>query len=560
MAERTRRRWPVLRLGIVGVVVLAVVAAAVVTAAVMLRDDEQDEGNKIIYGLTLNPSGFDPHIHISSELGIPFYSVYDTLVYRQPETFEIFPGLAEDYEISDDGLVYTFYLRQDVTFHDGEPFNAQAVAANLDRITDNDLDSGKARRLLGPYTDNEVVDEYTIRLRLSEPYAPLLDGLSQVYLGMASPRALAEYTKNSYQWHQVGTGPYMLDEVVPGERIILRRNPDYAWGPLYYAGRLPDGTVDPVWEANAVDTIEFRFYTDPPTRRDALESGEIQIVGELLPLDAEALAGSASIQTLNTRVPGMSQLFFFNTQREPTNDERVRQALVYATNRTAIVDAVFQGQSRVAYGPLASNTPSYDAALENPDSPELSYPFNPDYARQLLESVGYTDSDGDGWLDQNGERLQLTMVFAGWNQLPDVAQLIQSQWREIGIDLQLIQAPDFPALSEYADEGNFDLIALYDFGVDPSILNGFFLTDGARNWSGFSDAEVDGWLTAAVRESDSAERDRLYASVQRRIMERAVILPIRDLTNVHGYSVALDGVIFSAQGWWPLLQNFQYSP
>ena len=114
--------------------------------------------------MTLQPSTFDPQIGASSELGIPLRSVYDTLVYRDPQSLEFVPGLATSWTISPDGLIYTFALRQGVNFHDGTPFNAQAVAANLDRITNPMTASQKALFLLGPYTGYEIVDDYTIRL------------------------------------------------------------------------------------------------------------------------------------------------------------------------------------------------------------------------------------------------------------------------------------------------------------------------------------------------------------------------------------------------------------
>jgi peptide/nickel transport system substrate-binding protein len=135
--------------------------------------------------------------------------------------------------------------------------------------------------------------------------------------------------------------------------------------------------------------------------------------------------------------------------------------------------------------------------------------------------------------------------------------LIQSQWRDFGIDLELIQVPDYPALLEYANEGNYDLIAIYDFGVDASLINQFYLTDGSRNWSGFSDSEVDGWLHEAIRQMDPDARAQLYGSVQQRVMDQAVVLPIREYINLNGASAQIDGVIFSAQGWWPLLRNLQ---
>src|SRR5688572_929508 len=134
--------------------------------------------HRIVYGLTFEPSGFDPHIQASSELGIVLRQVYDTLVYRDPTTGEFVPGLATGWTVSDDGLLYTFTLRQGVKFHDGTTFNAQSVASNLDRVIDPATASQKAKFMLGPYLDNEIVDEYTIRLRLAEPYTPLLDSLS----------------------------------------------------------------------------------------------------------------------------------------------------------------------------------------------------------------------------------------------------------------------------------------------------------------------------------------------------------------------------------------------
>lgn len=540
-----RRRLPV-SLGVLGVLIAILCLAGVVVALLALRAglDDKDGGNRIVYGLTLNPSGFDPHIHISNELGIPFYSVYDTLIYRHPQTMDFVPGLAERWEMAPDGLSWTFALRRDVTFHDGTPFNAQAVAANLDRITNPELASGKALALLGPYTGYTVVDDFTITLHLSEPYAPLLDGLSQVYLGMASPVALREYSKNTYQWHQVGTGPYRLEEIVPGDRIILRRNPEYAWGPVFYAEATDQ----------SVDTVEFRFYTDPATRSLALESDAVQMIGELLPTDVELLLGNTQLRVLRVPIPGLPQQFFFNTKRAPTDELAVRQALLYATNRTEIVDAVFQGQSPVAHGPLTAMTPFYDPAVE------ALYPFDPTFAQSLLLGAGYGDSDNDGIWDRDGEPLRLTMIFPSWNQTPEVAQLIQSEWRDIGIEVELIRVPDFPTLRSYALEGDFHLIAFYDFGVEASLLNQFYMTGGANNWSGFSDSELDGWLHEAVRQMDAGTRAALYSSVQQRIMEQAVVLPIREYVNLNGTTARLDGVIFSAQGWWPLLRNLQLRP
>ena len=173
------------------------------------------------YGLTLAPTGIDPHINASAELGIPLTSVYDTLVYLDPVSGAFVPGLAERWTISDDGLVYTFTLRTDVRFHDGTSFDAEAVRANVEYVLNPEHHSQKAAAMLGPLDRVQVIDAHTVALHLHEPFAPLLDSLSQVYLGMASPQALATWGPSEYQFHQVGTGPYRFVEYIANDHLTI---------------------------------------------------------------------------------------------------------------------------------------------------------------------------------------------------------------------------------------------------------------------------------------------------------------------------------------------------
>jgi peptide/nickel transport system substrate-binding protein len=507
--------------------------------------DEVGESSerRLVYGLTLLPSGFDPHVNASSELGIPFMSVYDTLVYRHPQTYAFEPGLAESWEISPDRTRYTFHLKQNVKFHDGQPFNAAAVGVNLDQITIDPNSSQKAKVLLGPfYQGYTIIDDYTIEIRLTTPYEPLLDALSQVYLGIASPLALANYTDGTYQYNQVGTGPYMLAETVPGDRFVLRRNPDYAWGPAFY-------TVD---NPEPVEEIEFRFYTDPVTRADALMAGEVGVMGELPPLNVELLLGHSELRMYPTPIPGQPLQFFFNLDRFPTSDANVRKALLQATNRTAIVDAVFAGQSPVAYGPLSSVTEGYNPAVEE------MYPFSPTDADELFGVAGISDSNNDDLLDQAGAALEITILAPPWGQIPETAQAIAGQWRALGIDVTIEQVPNLPTLFERINAGDYNLVALYDFGLDPSLLNNYFVTGAVNNVSHYSNPELDALLTQALSESDPNTRMNLYMSAQDTIMDDALILPIREYVNLNGATADLEGVLYDAHGWWPLLNNFQW--
>ena len=499
--------------------------------------------NRIIYGLTLQPSGFDPHINRSSELGIPLRQVYDTLVYRHPETKEIVPGLATEWVVSEDGLTYTFNLRQNVKFHDDTPFNAQAVAANLDRIVAPETASQWAAFLLGPYQQYEIVDDYTIQLILDEPFSPLLDSLAQVYLGIASPAALAGYSDNRYQFHQVGTGPFVFDEFVPGDRIVLKRNAEYAWGPDFYG---------PATE-RSVSEVEFRFFTDPATRLLALESDQAQIMGELLPTDSRLLTGSSAIQLIPQGVPGNPLQFLMNTQRFPTDNRGVRQALIFGANRNAIADAVFQQFSPVAWGPLSANTLYYDRSLQG------VYTHDINQAQALLAVAGYADSDNDGYLDIGGLTIEIDVIVPPWGLIPQVAELLQDQWRTIGVRAELIPVPTFGALLDAVSSGEYNLVAFNTFGIDPALLNDFFLSDGATNWTGYSSEELDNLLLSAMHQADGDVRRGQYARVQQIIMNEALILPIRDHVNLNAASAVLSNLQFDAYGWFPLLNNLTFA-
>jgi peptide/nickel transport system substrate-binding protein len=452
--------------------------------------------------------------------------------------------LAENWEVSPDGMTYTFYLKENVTFHDDTPFDADAVAVTFDRITNPNYPGwrpGKSLDLLGPsFASYTIIDDYTFQISLSASYVPLLDALSQPYWGIASPTALANTTTDTYQWHQVGTGPYRLVEVIPGDRIVLERNEDYAWGPVFYAPP----------NERSIKRIVFRFFDDAATRRIALEAGDVDIIGELPPTDAEALLGEREFQIYEQPIPGQPLQYYFNTTRPLVSNQQFRQALLHATQRDAIVDAVFfRDLSPVAYGPLAANSPYYNPAVQE------MYPYNPQRAREIFGIIGLTEGE-NGMLEFNGNPIKLKIVIAGWSFLPEVTALLQNQWREIGIDSEILQVAGLPALQEAATAGDYDLITFQDYGLDPVILNSAFHTEGFFNWSNYSDAELDGWLIQALA-VDEANRVILYNQIQQRIMDQAIIVPIRDQVNLIGWTDELEGLIFSGQGWWPLLTNLQ---
>lgn len=504
-------------------------------------------GGTLRYGLTLPVSGIDPHIHANSELGIALSSVYDTLVVQDKDgTFH--PSLAQSWQISPDQKTYTFTLRRDVQFHDGTPFNADAVVRNLNRVANPATKSQKAVFLLGPFESANASDEYTVKVVLKEPYAPLLDGLSQVYLGMASPAALDQWG-DQYQLHQVGTGPFKFVSYTDKQALLIERNPDYAWAPDIRKHQGPA----------YLDRIEFRFYADPATRLPALLSGGADVMGELPPKDADQLRQGANAKQyvlFPVAIPGQSVQFFLNTQLAPLDEPAMRKALLMATDRAGLVRAVFGEYSPVANGPLTAVTRS----AVGPQAAATTA-YDPEKAKLLLTDAGWKDSNADGYLDRGGQKLTLKGVLMSWGELPAIGTILQAQWKAAGIDLQLEQMP-YPAALEAGRNGTHHLIPFSNSGTDPSLLRTFFHSSniGAFNWSRVSDPEVDAWLDEAQQLGDFAKRAELYAKVQQRAMETAWILPVRDPVNLNAAAARVRDLGYDVQGWWPVLYDVWLAP
>lgn len=490
----------------------------------------------LVYGLTLAPTGIDPHLNASSELGIPLSSVYDTLVFLDAESGGFVPGLAERWSVSPDGKAYTFNLRRDVRFHDGTRFDAQAVRANVDYTLNPDHHSQKAAFMLGPLNRVDVVDDFTVTFVLNEPYAPLLDSLSQVYLGMASPKALSDWGPTDYQFHQVGTGPYRFVEYVPNDHLTLQANPDYAWAPEVYRKSRP-----------SIETITFRFYTDSATRALALESGAADIVGEIPPQDAARLTTDGAYTLHPVPIPGQPLQFMLNSSRPPTDDLSVRRALLLGTDRAAMVQTIFGETSPVARGPFSANSLGIPAGTGLPA-------YDPSEAANLLDAAGWTLDAATNVRERAGQTMELAVIVPPWGHNPEVAQLLQADWARLGIRVRLQAVASFGQLKEAQAAGEYNLIGINLFGTDPDLLRPFFTTGGSYNWANVESADLDRLLLAGSQSTLGLEsRASLYAEAGQLILDQALLLPIRDYINLVVANPRVLDLRFSAQGWFPHL-------
>jgi len=222
-----------------------------------------------------------------------------------------------------------------------------------------------------------------------------------------------------------------------------------------------------------------------------------------------------------------------------------------ATNKEEIVSTVFHRYSPLAHGPLSASTLGYEPAVED------MYPYAPDQAIARLEEAGWTDTDGDGIRDKNGEPLTLRAYLMGWGYIPEVGQMLQDQYLAVGAAMDA-QSVAFPAAVEAAAKGEHNLAPMTFSSSDPSVLDLTYLStnaDGGFNWSKVRDAELDGLLSQAVSELDPSARADLYAQAQTRIMELALVLPIRDYVNLNASSARVQGLRYDRRGWFPWLHD-----
>lgn len=342
---------------------------------------------------------------------------YETLV--QYKNGEIIPGLAEDWNISEDGLVYTFNLKKDVKFSDGEEFNAEVVKLNLDNIP----------KLLGDFNgaygatttllkDVKVVDDYTVKVYLTKPYYGALQDFTLLLpMGMMSPKAynadgtLADITKTK----TFGTGPYMFEGQQEGETYTFVRNP-------HYKRKKPDA-----------DVFHVKVIPDNDAKILALRSGEIDAVIGSPNIAYDSFNELSSDDKYETKVSEaivQTRLMGFNLSKKPFDEKAVRLAINYSINKDEISKNMFYGIEEKAEAVLDKTLPYCDVDVD-------PYTYNPEKAKQILEDNGWGDRDGDGIREKNGIKLKGEILYiSGTAMIEDLSLAVADDLKAIGVDVK----------------------------------------------------------------------------------------------------------------------------
>ncbi|MHA7283664.1 ABC transporter substrate-binding protein [Arthrobacter sp. TMS2-4] len=499
-----------------GIVLSAVAAAMALTASGCGGSAAAGEDDTFVFATGKDISCLDPHVNGDMPQASIAANYLDSLVSQDSEG-AIHPWLATDWSVSDDGLTYTFTVRDDVRFTDGTRLTAEAVKANLDHMIDPDTQSGTAGGYLKPYVGTEVVDETTAVVTLNRPYAAFLEVLAQPFLGIQSPEALKRPQAENCN-APVGTGPYRIVDYVPQSRVSLVRNEDYNSAPPYAQHEGPAH----------IEKIEWRIVPEDSTRYGLLRAGQVHAL-DLMPSvhfgEAEA---DPDVGLILQDRPGNPTNLILNTTRAPFDDLRVRKAFLRSAYVDAGINSVYFGTVTRAGGPLSSTTGFYSPDFEHVHDPD------PDEAARLLDEAGWTERDDEGYRVKDGARLTVHFPYTpgAWPTAHQaLVTQIQATAKKAGFEV-LIENGDGATVSELGNTFDYDLRADYWNTNTADVLRIVFSSEYTEsagfvpNGSGFRNPELDGILNDALATDDPGTREDLYYRAQQIVSDNALQLPL----------------------------------
>ena len=358
--------------------------------------------------------------------------LYDTLV---SNTSEGYVGcLAEDWTISEDGRIYTFNIRDRVTFSDGTPCDANAILANFNAILEN-RERHTWLEMMNLLVGVSAPDDDTFVIEMSEPYYPMLTELACIRpFAMISPNCMIDGSTKDGVNGYIGTGPYVLTDFVTDEYAVFERNENY-WG-----------------EKPAIQKITVKVIPDNQTRIMALENGEIDLIFGKNMLDADAISQYVDSDkfTVGLSDPTSTRHIVLNTTHDILGDKSVRQALQHATNRQAISEGIFYGLEPAAYTLYSATVPYCDVGLE-------PYAYDMDEAARLLDEAGWT-MGSDGIRTKDGQKLALDLLYNSDSVTEKtISEYLQSEYLKLGISLN-IHGEEEQSYRDNMKAGNFDMV------------------------------------------------------------------------------------------------------
>jgi peptide/nickel transport system substrate-binding protein len=545
---RLRRLWVVLP--------LAALALAFVATGCGGSSDSSGGGggDTLVFGAEADPVVLDGALVSDGTSIRVLYQIYEGLTALKPGTSEVVPSLATSWDTSKDGLSWTFHLRDGVKFHDGTPFDADAVCFNFDRwynfpsafqnanvsyYWQYGFGGGFAKPAEGSpgpsdslYKSCEAVDEKTVKLNLNRPSSTVLSTLTLPALSIESPAALKKYgadqgtvdkdgllrPSGTYGTkHPTGTGPYKFDSWTRGDKLTLVRNDDY-WG-----------------DAPKLEKVIFKPISDNAARLQALQTGEIQGYDLVEPQDVDTITGDGNLKLVE-RPPFNVGYIGFNQAKPPLDKLEVRQAIAHAINREQVVDNFYGGRGEVAKEFMPKEIFGYADDVQ-------TYDYDPAKAKQLLQKAGLTlPVKLDFWYPTDVSR----------DYMPDPKRNFEafaSDLNKAGFKVVPHSAPWSPDYTDILESGKAQIYLIgwiADF-ADPDNFIGTFFQEPKPEW-GFDNKEIQDLLDKAEQETDQAKRTSLYQEANRKIMAFLPGLPYVHAKAALAFQSNVDGFVASPVG------------
>jgi len=473
------------------------------------------QGGDFIWGIETNPTTLNPQFNGQTKVELVQRAAFESLLARKADGSYI-PWLATGYEISKDHKTYTFHLRQDVKFSNGEKFNASAVAENFKNLQNLTYCAGSTMCVIGSRIANIATpDDYTVVVTLKAVYSPFLSYIS--WLKLISPSSWKAADLKSGGTDIAGTGPFILKRWDKNQQIVFVRNPDYHWSSGNAAHQGPA----------YLNSITYRSLPESSVRTGALLSGQVDAIEGISGNDAGEFIDNPDYSYQSAPNTGTPYSLFLNVKDGPTQELNVRQALLQGLDVAGILTSIYRGHRIHSWGITSPIDPLYDKSIEG------KYGNNPQLANKLLDEAGWTTKGSDGIRTKNGARLSILVVQSQVtvrDQRDVLLEALQAQARQrLGIELK-IRYVDPGTYFQYIKNGNYGSIANSHDDTDGLDIENHYLpinAGGAINYSRTDDPKVSAWLNEAAQTLDEAKRKAIYSQLQNyALLQQALVIPL----------------------------------
>jgi peptide/nickel transport system substrate-binding protein len=473
---------------------------------------------------------------------MPVYSlVYDALV-EYGDGGKMTPGLAESWEISPDGKVYTYHLRKGVQFSDGSPCDANAVKFSMERLKKK-LSTGWMS--MDDFSRIEVVDDNTVKIYYDKPSYPIIQEMSlcRPQRIMCANSVTPKGDPNGTFVTPIGTGPFKFESYIDSKEYVLVRNDKY-WG-----------------DKPKIEKIVLKLIPDENTRTMALKSGEVDILGAGLstiePSQVSDLASTPDISIVD-RKGDMAIALIPNYSKSPLNDEKVREAFNHAIDTKAITSGLFSGIYSPGKGVFSTTIPYFKQAVEN--GVVKGYEYNPEKAKTLLAEAGWEDKNKDGILEKSGSNLEVSLIIP--NSMPwsgygvsdqrPLAEVIQSYLKDVGAQVNIKSMEGGAWWDAVTKTYDYDMYIYGPWGViyDPLITLKAYWYTGER--LKYSDPALDALIDKAYLSTDESARQQILNEIFTYIEDHSLVIPVYQdakifalRSNVDGFEIPASDFIFN---------------